>query len=95
LPWDGKFSIIQTSDRYCLEIGHRRSISLVPRQVSLQELEPNPRFGGSVLKWPKKFVIFWVLAGPKSDSNILSNLRCRILACFLTHSGIRLQSDFS
>lgn len=58
-------------------------------------LEPNPRLGRSALKDLEKFVIFLVLAGLESDSNILSNVPRRILARFLTHSGIRLRSDFS
>jgi hypothetical protein len=58
-------------------------------------LEPNPRPGRSALKDLEKFVIFLVLAGLESDSNILSNVPRRILARFLTHSGIRLRSDFS
>jgi hypothetical protein len=62
---------------------------------------PKPGFGTKPSTWKvgletlEKFVIFLVLAGPKSESNILSNVPRRILARFLTHSGIRLRSDFS
>jgi len=62
---------------------------------------PKPGFGTKPSTWKVgletlgKVVIFLVLAGPESDSNILSNVPRRILARFLTHSGIRLRSDFS
>lgn len=84
-----------------LKLGSEGPFRQVSPHFLLVWTRPKPGFGTKRatckvgLEVPGKVCDFLGLARPQSDSNIISNVRRRILACFLTHSGIRLRSDFS